>query len=128
MMRTLLLIIMFLWAMPAGFGQSSVPMPTPTSTPIPVPSPTPTPLSLTKEEVYRIANAYVDANLPVDPKKIHELEAVYIAKDNEWVVLFADYRPNAAPDGDFMVGVDAASGKALGFIGGRLKQEYRSYF
>ena len=82
-----------------------------------------------KEDVSKIAREYVlSLDPPEDLSSKHEVDAVYIKKENVWIVSFADNRPIPPPDSDFMIKIDATSGKPLGIIGGAGKQEYYIYF
>lgn len=84
---------------------------------------------IAKDEAIRRAKEWAQSvNPPMNPSQMQEAQAVYMPNENSWIVDFAEDSDTAAEDSDYMLRVEATSGKSPELLRGSQKLRYRSYF
>lgn len=84
-------------------------------------------LGIAKEDIIRRARQQAESSNPPMNSSHMQAHAVYLPDENVWVVDFID-TASKVDDSDYMLKVEATSGKEPVLLKGSLKQRYKSYF
>ena len=81
-----------------------------------------------EEAIQRARESAESSNLPMDSSHMQNPYAIYLQNENSWIVYFVHKGTTVSEDSDYMVRVEATSGKTPELLKGSQRQTYKSYF
>ncbi len=84
--------------------------------------------AIQQEQAIKLAKVFATSSQPPMSGNMRKGYAVYLPNENSWIVNFVDQSSTASEDSDYMVRVEATSGKSPRLIPDSQKQRYKSYF
>ena len=80
------------------------------------------------EAIQRARESAESSNPPMDSSHMQKAHAIYLQNENSWIVYFVHKANTGSEDSDYMVRVEATSGKSPELLRGSQKQTYKPYF
>ncbi len=85
-------------------------------------------MGIQKEEAVRLARQVAESSNPTMNSSLSESRAIYLPEENSWIVKFYDPFSGSSPASDYLLRVQATSGKAPELLRGSQKERYEPYF